>query len=406
MHAHSFAPLLISLCVILFAAKLGGHIAIRLKLPPVLGELLFGMLLGNLSLVGFHYLDGLVGLPALDILAELGVILLLFHVGLESTVGEMVKVGVSSSLVAVLGVVAPFFLGWGVSAWLLPEQSVYVHIFIAATLTATSVGITARVFSDLKQTKSMEAKIVLGAAVIDDVLGLIILSVVTGVIAAANEGSAFTVSTIAVVTAKAFAFLIGAIFLGQTFSKQLFRFGAKLRGNGVLIGFALFVCFLFSYIATLVGLAPIVGAFAAGLVLEPAHFKGFQEKRELENLLQPILAFLVPVFFVLMGLRVDLTTFADPSILGLALLLTLVAIIGKQVCSLGVTKKGVNRLAVGVGMVPRGEVGLIFANIGLTLFINGEQVISPAIFSAVVFMVVVTTLIAPPLLSYLLTQKK
>lgn len=405
MHGDSFGFLLVALSAILFAAKLGGHLAVRLKQPPVLGELLFGILLGNLSLLGFDAFGAVGRLPELDMLAQLGVILLLFHVGLESTVGEMARVGLSSMLVASLGVITPFFLGWGVSAWLLPEHSVYVHIFIGATLTATSVGITARVFSDLGKMKTDEAKIVLGAAVIDDVLGLIILSAVTGVIGAANEGREFSYSVVAWVTLKAFLFLVGAIFLGRFASKQILRFGARLKGDGVLLGFALSICFLFSYLSTRVGLAPIVGAFAAGLILEPTHFRGFSEKRELKELLSPVLSFLVPVFFVLMGMRVDLSSFTHGATFALALALTAAAIVGKQACSLGVVGQKVNRWVIGIGMIPRGEVGLIFANIGLTLQVRGEQIVGAEVFSDVVFMVLVTTLVAPPLLGWILSRK-
>jgi Kef-type K+ transport system membrane component KefB len=163
---------------------------------------------------------------------------------------------------------------------------------------------------------------------------------------------------------------------------------------------------LLAYLAGAIGLAPIVGAFAAGLILDEVHYKDFVDRGEhtIEEMLQPITTFLVPIFFVLMGIRVDLSTFGHLNILGFAAVLTLVAIIGKQVCGLAVAERGLNRLAVGLGMIPRGEVGLIFAGIGMTLRLNGEQVVSVPTFSAVVIMVIVTTLVTPPVLKWALTR--
>src|SRR5688500_11377690 len=189
-HADPVAPVALALAAILVAAKIGGDVAVRLKQPAVLGELVVGVVLGNVGLgfVDAWKADG----GNIDLLARLGVLILLFEVGLESTVGQMMKVGVSSLVVAVVGVIAPFALGWLVSAWLLPDESVYVHAFIGATLTATSVGITARVLKDLGKSQTPEARIILGAAVIDDVLGLVILAAVSGVITAADQGGSMS----------------------------------------------------------------------------------------------------------------------------------------------------------------------------------------------------------------------
>ena len=195
-HQSPVTPVLLALVIVLGAAKLGGEIAERLSQPSVLGELLAGVVIGNLGLMfGFHGLEFIAQNETIVILAEIGVVLLLFEVGLESNVHEMMSVGTSSLLVALLGVVAPFFLGWGVSAWMLPTEDLLVHLFIGATLCATSVGITARVLTDLGKVTTREAKIILGAAVIDDVLGLVILAVVSGVITAANTGGQLAAST-------------------------------------------------------------------------------------------------------------------------------------------------------------------------------------------------------------------
>ncbi|MEO8075983.1 MAG: cation:proton antiporter [Acidobacteriota bacterium] len=400
--ADPIASLVLALALILVAAKVGAHFAVRIGQPPVLGELLAGVVLGNLTLVGYSGLDGLKTDAAVDMLSRLGIILLLFQVALESTVGQMLKVGLSACVVATLGVIGPFLLGWGVGAWLLPDATVYAHIFLGAALTATSVGITARVLKDLGQSQSDEARIILGAAVIDDVQGLIILAVVTGIIAAANSGAALSYQAIGFVVGKATVFLVGSLVLGVYLSPRLFLLASKLEARGVLLAFGLAFCFLQAWLASAIGLAPIVGAFAAGLVLEDLHYQDFVSRGEhtLDQLVEPIASFLVPVFFVVMGARTDLHAFAQPGVLGLAAALTAAAIAGKQLCALGVVGKGVDRLSVGVGMIPRGEVGLIFANIGLTLMVGGRPVIDQSVFAAVVVMVITTTVITPPALKW------
>jgi len=405
-HGGPVLPVLLGLVVILAAAKLGGELFERLGQPAVLGELILGMVLGNLALAGIDTFAFLRTSLGLDILAQLGVILLLFQVGLESNVKEMLSVGWSSLLVAVLGVVAPFFLGWAVSAWMLPEEETLVHVFIGATLCATSVGITARVLADLGKLAARESKIVLGAAVIDDVLGLVILAVVSGVITAANTGQELDSLAALAIIGKAVAFLVGAVVIGGWLSPRIFRLASRLEIKGTLLALTLGFCFLLAYLAEWIGLATIVGAFAAGLVLDQVHYKdlGDRTKHTMEELIQPIAGFLVPVFFVLMGARVDLSSFAQPGVLGFAALLSITAILGKMVCVGGVLERGLDRLSVAVGMVPRGEVGLIFAGIGATLVLHGHQVISPPIFAAVVVMVIVTTLITPPALKITLAR--
>jgi Kef-type K+ transport system membrane component KefB len=394
--------------VILLAAKLGGDLFERFRQPAVLGELVMGMLIGNLSIIGIDTFAAFRYNVTLEVLAEIGVIILLFEVGLESTVREMMKVGLASFMVAVFGVVAPFFLGWWVSYLFLPEESIYVHIFIGATLTATSVGITARVLKDIGKVNTREAKIILGAAVIDDILGLVILAVVTGIISAVASGSNEGISSGAVlwIIIKAILFIVGAVVIGALVLPQYFKLGFKMKVKGVLLSFSLLVCFLLAYLAGLIGLAPIVGAFAAGLILEEVHYKSFTDRGEypLHELIAPIATFLVPIFFVRMGMLVDLRTFGRPEILGFAAVMTLAAIIGKQVCSLAIFDKTINRIAIGLGMIPRGEVGLIFAGIGAKLILDGEPVITTGTYSAVVIMVITTTLVTPPLLIHSLLR--
>jgi Kef-type K+ transport system membrane component KefB len=406
MHADPVAHVVLALAVILLAAKLGGDLAVRIGQPAVLGELVSGVVLGNLGLMGIGGLAEWQQDVSLDLLARIGVLLLLFEVGLQSTVAQMMKVGVSSLLVATLGVAAPFALGWGVGAWLLPDHSPYVHAFLGAALTATSVGITARVLQDLGRSQSAEARIILGAAVIDDVMGLVILAVVTGVIGAAGAGRAMGYGAIGLVVAKATVFLVGSLWLGLAISPRLFNLASRLRARGVLLAVGLAFCFVLAWLAAAIGLAPIVGAFAAGLILEQVHYRDFTDRGEhgLEELVHPIASFLVPVFFVLMGMRTDLRSFAQPGVLGLAGALTVAAIVGKQLCAAGVIGTGIDRLSVGIGMIPRGEVGLIFANIGITLTVAGERIVDQATFSAVVVMVIVTTMVTPPALKWSLRR--
>jgi Kef-type K+ transport system membrane component KefB len=401
-HGDPSARVVLYLAIILSAAKLGGDLAIRLGQPSVLGEVGFGMLLGNLHLIGTDVFEGIKADSTVDMLARIGVLILLFEVGLESTINQMMRVGVSAFAVATVGVLAPFALGWGVGAWLLPGESPYTHAFLGATLCATSVGITARVFNDLNKSRSNEARVILGAAVIDDVMGLVILAVVTGIITAADTGLEFSAMDAALTLVKAASFLIGSLALGYFLSRRLFSIASKLKTRGVLLAMGLSFCFVLAWLADAIELAPIVGAFAAGLILEDVHYRDFVGRGEhpLEELVAPISAFLVPVFFVLMGMRTDLNAFFQPGILVLAGALTIAAIVGKQVCGLAVMSKGIDRLTVGIGMIPRGEVGLIFANIGLGLSVGGQRIISPETFSAIVVMVMVTTMVTPPALRW------
>ena len=411
--SHGLDPaVLIGVAIMLLTAKLGGELFERLRQPAVLGELIAGILLGNLVIFGFYGAESLKTNETIAALAELGVIILLFEVGLESDLREMMEVGWSSLLVAVLGVIAPFFLGWAVSAYFIPEEPRLAHIFIGATLCATSVGITARVFKDLGKLATREARIILGAAVIDDVLGLLILAIVAGAIRAASTGGVLSMFDVGLIAFKSIGFLILSIAVGHLVVPRILRGAGRLESRGVLLTIAIALCLILAWAAAKAGLAPIVGAFAAGLVLDEVHYKpiGGQQERDLHDLLQPVSTVLVPIFFVLMGLKVDLRLFTRVEILGLAVALTGAAIIGKQVCSFGVVERRLNRLAIGLGMIPRGEVGLIFAGIGATLMLpnsNGvsEPVINSAIFGAVVIMVIVTTLITPIALKWSLGRK-
>jgi Kef-type K+ transport system membrane component KefB len=412
--SHHLDPaVLIGVAVMLVAARIAGEIFERLQQPGVLGELGAGIVLGNLVLFGFAGAEPLKTNETIAALAELGVIILLFEVGLESDLKEMIQVGWSSLLVAIVGVIAPFFLGWAVSAYFIPDEPRLVHIFIGATLCATSVGITARVFKDLGKLATREARIILGAAVLDDVLGLLILAVVAGAIKAAATGGVLSMLDVVMIAAKSVLFLVAAIVIGHFLMPRVLRGAGRLETRGVLLTLAISFCLFLAWAAAKVGLAPIVGAFAAGLILDEVHYRPADGRtdRDLNDLLQPVSTVLVPIFFVLMGLKVDLRLFARLDILGFAAVLTIAAIVGKQVCGLAVVERRVNRLAVGLGMIPRGEVGLIFAGIGATLMLPNvsgvsEPVVSPSTFGAVVIMVIITTLVTPLSLKWSLGRNK
>lgn len=395
---------LLELAAIMVLAKVGAEVLERIRQPGVLGELLVGMGLSGLALAGVAGIEAWKHSQVLHIAAEIGVILLLFEVGLESHIEELLEVGWSALLVATLGVVTPMVLGYGVAAWFFPEQPWYVPLFVGGTLTATSVGITARVLRDLRKLEIKESRIILGAAVVDDVLGLIVLAVISGLVSSVAHGGEATVSPalVAQTIGKAIAFLAAAIFLGRLLHVNAVRLGARFRVSGIPLVIAISFCFTLAAISGLMGLAPIVGAFAAGLVLEPSDYEIYRQKGEqpIEDLIRPLTTFLTPVFFVMMGLRTDLAAFLSTQTLAFAAFVTLAAIAGKQICSLGVLDKGVQRFVVGIGMIPRGEVGLIFTSIGASLSVAGRPVFSADLVSAMIVMVIVTTLVTPPLLKW------
>ena len=411
--------------VILLAAKLTGALAERFRQPAVVGELAAGVILGNLALVGIGWLTPVPDNGVVRFLAELGVILLLFQIGLESSIARMRTVGARALAVALIGVALPFAAGALAVPLIIPGQSTNTYLFIGAALTATSVGITARVFHDLGVLRSREAQIVLGAAVIDDVLGLLILAVVSALVVAGTVGA----GTIGWIIAKATLFLVGAVVIGQLLAPRLGSvLGRMQRGAGMKLTLALVFALAFAYAAGMIGLAPIVGAFAAGLVLMPVHFRHFDEpaivrqlrallrnadpalrqrgerlvdahaEKHVEHLIEPLTQVLVPIFFVLTGMMVTLESFLDASTLLVGLALTAIAIGGKLAA--GLAAGPVRKWIVGWGMVPRGEVGLIFATIGRTMGVIDER-----IFSVVVMLVMLTTLATPPILAGMMRRK-
>jgi Kef-type K+ transport system membrane component KefB len=384
------AGFFLALSGMLVAAKLLGELAERIGQPAVLGELVAGVLLGG-SVLGVVPAHGVSG-EMIQVLAELGVLLLLFEIGLETDLREMFRVGTASLAVAVVGVAVPFVLGY--AYWVsVPHAAAgaanvnTAAIFVGATLTATSVGITARVLSDLGRMSTVEARIIVGAAVIDDVLGLVILSVVSRVAA----GTAVTLAGVLRTLAVAAGFLVAAVMLGRFLLPRLFDVVVRMRVRYVLLVFAIAFALGLSSLSVMAGSALIIGSFAAGLILS-----GTNQFDTIEQEVRPVASVFTPIFFVSVGASVNLRLL-DPTspgargTLAIAGALTLIAIVGKLASGWAAPWMPMRRLIVGVGMVPRGEVGLIFADIG-----RRSGVLTDEVFGAVLLVVMVTTFLAPP----------
>ena len=375
MHELDLVRFLAEVLLILAGAKLLGELAERLGQPAVLGELAAGIVLGMGLFPFFRAND-----RALALMSEAGVIMLLFETGLHSDRGRLLKAGPTAAAVALAGVAAPFLLGWGLMLAL--GRPGLEAVFVGAALTATSVGITARVLYDLGKLELPEAQIVLGAAVLDDVVGLIILSAVQG----AALAGALQWAEILKATAMSAAFLAAALLLGPYAARALVKLARGMRVRGALGALAVGFALALALAAHALGTAMLVGAFTAGLLLART-----EEKEAIDRSVRPIVDLLTPVFFVMVGARVDLTLSRD--MLGLTALLILAAVAGKLVSGLAARGRGLNRLAIGAGMIPRGEVGLIFAQMGLA-----AGIIEPSMYGALVTTVIATTFVAPPLL--------
>ncbi len=381
---NSVEGFLLLLAVILASAKLLGELAERIGQPAVVGELVAGVILGP-SVIGF--IDPTV--PSLHLIAEIGVVLLLFGIGLETDLKRLLSVGGAAATVAVVGVMLPFVFGYLVcSALGLPLIPAIVG---GAALTATSVGITARVFSDLGELKSAEGQIVLGAAVIDDVIGLVILAIVSDLVA----GNAPTVLGVARATGIAFGFLAAVLLVGRIVVPWVFARIASTGKENTLASMALALAFLLAVAASRVGSALIVGAFAAGLVLAPT-----EQAHAIERGIVRLSNVFVPIFFVAVGAAVDVRTFGSREVVVLGIALTAVAIVTKLAAGWAPVWVRARKALIGVGMIPRGEVGLIFAQTGLA-----AGAVDAGEYSALMLMVLVTTFMAPPLLRRLLTKR-
>jgi Kef-type K+ transport system membrane component KefB len=455
-HGDPYALVFEIFAFLLVAAVVGRFLASKLKQSPVLGELLIGILLGavlyqvgnpvvttlrhfeEIEQAGQKVLHKNIGwqealketlqetpltvskqtriekvalspnfpqyrflAQVLQLFSGLGVIMLLFLVGLECSLEEMLSVGGSAAGVAVLGVIFPLVLGFLVTWGLMPGlPNLNVPIFMGATMCATSIGITARVFKDLHRMGTPEAKVVLGAAVLDDILGLIVLAAVTGIIAS----GALKITAVSYIIGKALVFLGAVVLFGRYLLNRQIAFFAILDRTNVKLLYPFCLLLILAWLADLMGLATIVGAFAAGLIIKDETFtvyqKGHYGDRSVESIMAPLEGVFAPIFFVLMGLQVDISTFINPRVLLMGLIITAVAVVTKVAAALPLSK-GFNRLVVGLGMVPRGEVGLIFASIGRVM-----GILDTSMYSVVIIMVLLTTLVTPPALSWVLVDRK
>ncbi|MEL6495123.1 MAG: cation:proton antiporter [Cyanobacteria bacterium J06623_7] len=410
------AGVLLSLVIIYFASKLGGEICSRINLPPVLGELVGGVLVG---ISAFHLLvfpessaveDSLIismlqttaGLTpeaaqsvfasqseVISLLSELGVIILLFEIGLESDLKELIRVGPIAAIVAVVGVIAPFVSGTLGLIYIF-NTPVIPAVFAGAALTATSIGITAKVLAELGQLSSEEGQIIIGAAVLDDILGIVVLAVVASLV----KTGEIQISNIVYLIISAAVFLIGSILVGRLISPLIVGLVNEMKTRGQVLLTGLVFAFILSYIATVINLEGILGAFAAGLILAET-----EKRKELEEQIVPVADFFVPIFFVCVGAKTDLSVL-NPTVasnregLIIATFLILVAILGKVITGFTIFgNPDINKLAIGVGMIPRGEVGLVFAGVG-----SASGALSEATEAAIIVMVIATTFVAPPLL--------
>ena len=410
------AGVLLSLIVVYLAAKVCGEICARVNLPPVLGELVGGVLVGisGLHLLVFpegpeiphsllmNLMQTTAGLnpeavlsifkgqsEVVSVLAEIGVVILLFEIGLESDLKELIRVGPQAAVVAVVGVVVPFTAGTAGLIALFNIDTIPA-VFAGAALTATSIGITAKVLAELQQLSSKEGQIIIGAAVLDDVLGIIVLAVVASL---AKNGEIEIANVIYLIIGAA-AFLVGSILVGRLLSPLFVALVDQLKTRGQVLISSLVFAFVLSYIAAAIQLEAILGAFAAGLIIAETS-----KRKELEEQISPVADMLVPIFFVSVGAHTDISVLnplnpANREGLIVASFLVVVAIIGKIVTGFVVFgQPGINRLAIGVGMIPRGEVGLVFAGVGAA-----SGVLSESLDAAIIVMVILTTFLAPPML--------
>lgn len=449
LHGDPIAPVILGVTSILAFAVIGRVAARKLGQPTVLGELLMGVLLGNVAwYLGFDLIavlregprvfelvnQALAGAPindvaievfgaekgpelariitsssggqvmqvaqTVDVFSRYGVIFLLFMVGLETELDELREVGADSIRVALIGVVLPVALGFAAVSFLRPDMSLSADLFIAATLAATSVGITANVLQEMQRSRSREGHIILGAAVCDDILGLILLAVVSGIVV---SGSVNIVEVMTVIVLST-AFLLGAVFLGP----RIVRVLANIMQRLDIVEAKMFTSYLFvmvlAWVANVAGLATIIGAFAAGVVLHDSYFRGYANSHKervvsIRELIMPLEVILVPIFFILMGIQVKIESFLSWPVMVLAVGLLIAAFVGKLVSGAGARAPS-DKLVIGIGMLPRGEVGLVFAAIGRTL-----GIIDDSIFAAIVLMVIVTTLAAPPALKVALSRQ-
>jgi len=415
-HATHFGIVFLMFATLLIAGKIGNFVE-KYGQPAVIGELFAGIVLAAGSYFGVHFFGDIIVNDVIAFIAQFGALLLLFSIGLESNLTEMKKVGLRALLVALIGVTVPFTLGAFVLTPIFFEGASFnTQLFVGASLVATSVGITASVFRGLGIEKTRAAKTVIGAAVIDDVLGLLVLAIVSSL----ASGEQLSASGVGILVVKAFGFLAGALVLGGVLAKPLSKLFSKIHtGLGMKVTLAVGFALVFGYLAELFGLEPIIGAFAAGLILDAVHFDSFADSTvirdlkainfkskvdkeavselirhhrhaNIEDLVNNIGYIFIPIFFVYAGLQVDFGSLLQPNLYLIALAISAVATMAKLVAGLAAKGSVREKMLVGASMVPRGEVGLVFAATGSALgVLNADE------FSVIVMVIIITTFFAP-----------
>lgn len=386
---HHGAEILLTLFAIFVAAQVGAEIAQRLKLPGVVGEIVAGCVIGP-SALGWISVEQIQSGTPLDVLAEIGVVLLLFSVGLETRLEDLKKVGRSAFLVGLLGVVVPFVCG---ALWAHGSGFEWMKsLFVAAAFVATSAGITARVLQELGVITRIESRVILGAAVIDDILAMLLLGVVTSL----QGGGGINIGSLLLVLAQAIGFVAVIGWVGTRVMRRRAHWLDRPINPLSPLTIALAICLGLAFLSTEFGLAAIIGAFLAGMIASEMH-----QREELEHQMQPLLALLTPFFFVITGAKIDLGVFSNAEALWMLLIVTVIAVISKFVGGfLGALSLGRNGATiVGVGMVPRGEVGVVIASLGLAAGVFTNQT-----YAVIVAMSLLTSIITPPLLAVLLKR--
>jgi len=381
----SLSQLLANLIIIYLTSKVGAELAFRLKQPTILGELVAGLVVG---VSGLQWINP--GQPVLGLLAQVGVLLLLFEIGLESDLKSLLKVGSQAITVAIVGMAVPFGLGYLVMKGM--GNNDLVSLFVGASMTVTSMGFTAKLLSDLGYVNQLEGKIVMGAAIVDDILGVVILSVISGL----ASGTSLNALNLLRIVVTSIGFLVGSLVVGNWVIPFFIRLVKVQSTRGSLLTASLIFAFSYAYLAECLGSAAIIGAFVAGLLLAET-----EKSHDLEERLHPVTDFFLPIFFIVVGAEVNLALLCHLKALILSFSLTLAAFIGKAVCGYAVFGTQANKLAIGMGMVARGEVGLVFASVG---FRTG--VLTETVHMSVVLMVIFTTFMGPLLLSLMLKYQK
>ena len=409
MEMDIYFKFILSFALILLAARIGGELFERyLKQPPVLGELVAGIIISPFALGGLindpiilnfatvHGAFGVSEFNVMEIISEIAVVALLFVAGVETDVRAFLRQGLTGALVAIGGVVLPFAFGYFITMWLAPEAGIVGWLFIGAALTATSIGVTVRILMEMGQLQTRAGTTILVGAVIDDIIGIVILSIVIGISSVTEAGGHISVAQVSLeairIAAIGFAVWFALLIIGVKFNRYISRFLLNpFRKSGTIPILALIIGFIIAYLVTLVELHPVVGAYVAGLM-----FAATDEREDILDKTRPIMLFLAPFFFCYLGMQVDTRLLWAGAVI--AAILVIAAVLGKVVgCYIPARFAGRmshnEGMIVGIGMVPRGEVGLIIAGAGLLAGAIGRD-----LFGAAVAVSVITTLVAPAML--------